>query len=401
MRAWVRQYPNVAVVLSCHNLRETPPDLPRLLVKMAAWPARRFKIVTRAECWGDVLRLRLLLDEAKRRGVPLTAYATGPFGVPSRMLALLGGTCWMYLSQGAPLVPGMISRWAWNRVYRAGRAGSRSQVYGVAGNPVAHSLSPPLHNWLFEASGRADLYVPLPVPDLEDFRSVLPALGLAGLSVTVPYKESVRPWCGSVSEEAARIGAVNTLVPAGGGWRGENTDWSGFQQSLSGFVPPERRRFLVLGAGGAARAVVYALLRRGAEVWVWNRGPERLARLRQAFPMIRPAVSGAAHDVDVVVNTVPWNRQGECACEGFDWDGVRAALAMDLNYGGEPGSFLSLAREHGWPCRDGFAMLFYQALEQQALWTGRRPMVRLEEAEALRGEWSRARQADGAGSSSE
>jgi len=400
LREWVRRYPGVKFVLSCHDLARTPPDLPRLLAEMAAWPARMFKIVTRAENWADVLRLRRLLEWAERSEVPLTAYATGPYGVPSRLLALAGGTRWMYLSRGAPLVPGMLTWRDWSLCYRAGRAGRGSRLFGVAGDPVGQSLSPLLHNWFIAASGRPDLYLPFPAPDLAEFLSVLPELGLSGLSVTVPHKEASLPGCAIVSEAAARIGAVNTLVPEGLGWRGENTDWLGFLRSLDGFVPEDRRRFLVLGAGGAARAVVYALLRRGSEVRVWNRSPERLARLRRDFPEIRPVTSGVGLASDVVVNATAAAPRDGVPFEGLDRDRLRAAFAVDLNYGTGPAPFPTLARERGWPYQDGFTLLFHQAVEQQALWTGTRPTAHLEEAEALRCEWVRENQPDGDGSTS-
>ena len=183
-------------------------------------------------------------------------------------------------------------------MYRAGRVGPGSRVYGVVGDPVDRSLSPLLHNWFFERKGIADIYLPLPAPDPEDFWAALEAIGPAGLSVTVPHKERWQGECRELTAEARRVGAINTLTATPRGWAGDNTDWLGFGRSLEGWLPPGRNRFLVLGAGGTARAILHALERRGAQAGCWNRDPARLAGLQRDFPAVQ-AVQRSPRRFDV------------------------------------------------------------------------------------------------------
>jgi 3-dehydroquinate dehydratase/shikimate dehydrogenase len=381
-RDWIQLYPDRGFILSYHCLEETPPDLEEIWNEMRRWPANRFKIVTRARSWQDVAAMKTLLADATRRGLHLTACCTGPLGPASRLLGLVWGSGMMYVSEGEALVPGMLTLREYAAVYRAGRAGPASRIYGVVGDPVQRSLSPLWHNWFFECRGSPDLYVPLPAPDLEDFRRALPVLAPAGLSVTAPHKEHVLPLCEELSPEAERLGAVNTLTAVPGGWHGDNTDWTGFQRCLEGWLPADRNRFLLLGAGGTARAILYALERRGADVWCWNRDPGRLDRLRKDFPNTRPAAAPFP-PVDTVVNATSSSGAGKLPLLEAALESLPADFALDVAYGGRISPFLEHARRRGWAIQDGLAMLFYQAVAQHRRWTGADPPVAWPEARRL------------------
>ncbi len=159
----------------------------------------------------------------------------------------------------------------------------QKELYAVVGNPVDHSLSPVMMHAAFERMGHQAVYVALQLDEFPEELSVLHKVGFKGLSVTLPHKEAALLAAQEVDETARVIGAVNTLKRVGDGWAGCNTDWKGSNAALASVSPLKGKRGLVLGAGGAARAVVYGLQQEGVDVTVCNRGVERGASLAKAF----------------------------------------------------------------------------------------------------------------------
>ena len=256
-----------------------------------------------------------------------------------------------------------------------------TRVTGIIGWPVAHSLSPAMHNAAFAALGLDWVYVAFPVaPErVPDAVRGLAAAGIAGLNVTIPHKQAVLDECSSVSDAVAAIGAANTLVPDGvGGWRADNTDASGFLRALDDAAPIalEDAPVLVIGAGGAARAVVFALRSRGARVVVANRTRSRAAELGDPVEFTRAALRDAARHSALIVN---------CTSLGLHEDGVPDQLpcdvlgpehvVMDIVYrpGGTP--WLAAAGARGARCVDGLGMLLYQGAAAFVQWTGQEPPI--------------------------
>ena len=170
----------------------------------------------------------------------------------------------------------------------------QTKLVGLIGYPVEHSLSPVMHNSAFAALNLNWCYVPLPVPPerLGEAVAGLRALGFAGANVTVPHKEAVMACLDRIAPGARAIGAVNTIAIREGELIGYNTDWQGFLTALNeGGFDPEGKRVVVLGAGGAARAVVYALAQAGAQVTILNRTPLRAQALVRGFSPLLPSAS--------------------------------------------------------------------------------------------------------------
>lgn len=268
----------------------------------------------------------------------------------------------------------------------------RTELVGLIGHPVAHSYSPAMHNAAAAALDLNLAYVPLPVsPErLPEAIRGLVALGFRGFNVTVPHKEAVMPHLDAIFPAARIIGAVNTVVVGDNGRLiGFNTDWSGFltdlesrRQALYG------RDCLVLGAGGSARAVVYALLRRGSRVTVLSRRPEQaqrlVAELGAAFPDAVAAVASldevaqvaAHHDEPILINTTPLGMAGAYAGQSPWPDGAPfppGAFVYDLVYNPRETPFMSQALGAGRPAVNGLGMLVQQAVEAFEVLTGRRP----------------------------
>ncbi|HEX2507757.1 MAG TPA: shikimate dehydrogenase, partial [Miltoncostaeaceae bacterium] len=190
-----------------------------------------------------------------------------------------------------------------------------TRVAGIIGWPVEHSLSPAMHNAAFAALGLNWAYVAFPVPPdrVEAAIAGLAAAGCAGLNATIPHKAAALRVASAASEAAVAIGAANTLVPDGaGGFRADNTDAAGFLRALDEQAPLDLdgAQALVLGGGGAARAVVHALRSRGARVLVANRTPARAAELGDPVPFAPRALRKAAAQAALVVNATSLGLDG-------------------------------------------------------------------------------------------
>lgn len=245
---------------------------------------------------------------------------------------------------------------------------------GVIGHPLTHSLSPVLHTWAFAHAGRPGAYMSWPVPPghVEEFVRAARLLHIHGVSVTIPHKETVLPLLDYVSLRARIVGAVNTLYrDEAHGLCGENTD-------IHGFLAPLRRRAsarraLVLGAGGAARAVLAGLKEWGAAaIGIANRNGARAQTLAEDFAVEAVAwEQRGAWGADMLINATPLGMRGEGAgatpfpAEAFTGSG----LAYDLVYNPLETRFLREAKAAGWEVQDGLDMFVEQGIEQFRLWT--------------------------------
>jgi len=256
----------------------------------------------------------------------------------------------------------------------------------VLGHPVAHSRSPAMHNAALAELGLAGewAYEAIDVgPDEFESRvREMAAADFAGANVTVPHKGAALSLADELSETAREIGAANTLVFAAGGIRAENTDAQGLLDALP--APPAGRRALVLGAGGAARAVVWALLREGAEVDVWNRTELRSRNLCVELGG-RPVVEPEAGAHGLIVNSTAVGLRGE---DPFAELPLRSGdlgpgqTVVDLVYGEEPTRLLRAAEAAGATTVDGIEVLVRQGALSLEIWTGRRPALETMRAAA-------------------
>lgn len=252
---------------------------------------------------------------------------------------------------------------------------ARTRFAGILGWPVGHSLSPAMHNAAFAALGLNWAYLAFPVAPGRVGAVVegLAAAGCAGLNVTIPHKQEVMTACTAVSPAAAAIGAANTLIPDGdGGFRADNTDAEGFIRAIDEAAPLdlEGARVLVLGAGGASRAVVYALRARGAHPVIANRTPERAEALGDAIPFEPRAIARAAQDAVLVVNATSLGMGSEAVPTELPLDCLGSAhVVNDLVYrpGGTP--WLRAAAARGARTVDGLGMLLHQGAAAFERWT--------------------------------
>ena len=252
---------------------------------------------------------------------------------------------------------------------------------GVAGWPVSHSRSPLLHNFWLARHGIDAAYLPLPIR-AEDFAGTLASLraaGFAGLNVTIPHKEAAFALCDRIADSARMAGAVNTLVFTPGGVQGLNTDGAGFLANLAAHGVGSTGPALLLGAGGAARAIAASLLSAGARVSVTNRSPERAHALRAHLPGLHVLDWAARHDTladhALLVNTTSLGMAGQ---PPLDLALDRAATGMtvaDIVYVPLETKLLAAARARGLRTVEGLGMLLHQAVPGFAAWFGVTPVV--------------------------
>lgn len=262
----------------------------------------------------------------------------------------------------------------------------RSRVAGVLGWPVAHSRSPRLHGFWLEQHGIDGIYVPLPVKP-EDFDGAvraLPRVGFMGANVTVPHKEAAVQICDEVEPHARKLGAVNTLLFRDGAIVGSNTDGVGFMNNLRQGAPdwdPAAAPAVVLGAGGAARAVVLALLDAGAPaVRLVNRTVAKAEAIAAQLGGPVTAHSwgdwaGVLADAGLLVNTTSLGMEGQPPLQ-IDLGALPGdALVNDIVYQPLQTPLLAAAQARGNPTVDGIGMLLHQAVPGFEAWFGVRPEV--------------------------
>lgn len=261
-----------------------------------------------------------------------------------------------------------------------------AKTAGVIGWPVDHSKSPRVHGYWLARLGIDGAYIPLPVrpEDLSAALEALPKLGFQGANVTVPHKEAAAALCGELEPHAARLGAVNTLKVTASGLRGANTDGLGFLNNLFHGAPdwrPENGPAVVLGAGGAARAVVVALLDAGApHIRILNRTREKAEAIAGEFGH-RIEVVGwgdwarALPGAGLLVNTTSLGMAGQPTLS-IDLSHLPPhALVNDIVYKPLRTDLLAAARARGNPAVDGLGMLLHQAVPGFETWFGVRPEV--------------------------
>jgi shikimate dehydrogenase len=252
-----------------------------------------------------------------------------------------------------------------------------THLYGVVGKPIGHSLGPAMHNAAFSEAGLDAVYLAFETEDMEGCLRGIRALGIKGMSITIPFKSMVIPYLDELDPLAKRIGAVNTIINDDGRLAGYNTDALGAYKALNEKVVLPGKSCLVLGAGGAARAIGFILKEKGVDISVVNRSDARgneLARVLEC-PSI-PLDRVGEHKADLLIQTTPVGMSpsvDECLVpEPVLREGM---VVMDIIYNPVETRLLKMAKARGCITISGLSMFVYQGAEQFRLWTGINPSV--------------------------
>jgi 3-dehydroquinate dehydratase/shikimate dehydrogenase len=354
------------VMASMHDFRRTP-SLTRSIHPPRHGEVDAIKIAAHARTIADSLRLLRFA----RRSKDCIAIPMGEIGLPARVLALREGSALAYAPVAQATAPGQVSLLDLKYLYRAHQLTRRTRVFGVIGNPVAHSLSPLLHNSGFVARKLNAVYLPFLVRDLRDFLGAVPELGIRGFSVTLPHKQSILRHLKQCEALAADIGAVNTVeVRRDHSLCGCNTDYVGVMRALEKRLQLAGSRVLIFGAGGSARAAAFALSRAGAVVAI-------CARRERAARELARAVGGEAVSrralrtefFDVVLNATPVGMHPDAEISPLGPRELHCRIVMDLIYRPEKTQLLKLAARKGIATVSGVEMFLAQGIAQWELWT--------------------------------
>lgn len=371
------------IICSHHDFACVPDDLEKLYERMSSTPARILKLAVRANEVTDCLPLFRLLDRAQDEGREMIAIAMGEAGLATRILGPSRGAYLTYgsLDEDNRTAPGQLSAFELRDLYRLDRLDRQAMITGLVGSPVAHSVSPQMHNAAFKSSDLNAVYIPFEVRQVGLFvrRMAHPQTreldwNLRGFSVTAPHKTAIMEHLDSVEPSAGEIGAVNTVVVEDDGLRGFNTDVTAFVKTLSEKAGTLRGlRCAVIGAGGAARGVLWGLRQEGARATLFARDAERAKPLAEKFEAdLKPLARASFEGFDAVINTTPLGTrgtlEGETPAVASQLRGAR--LAYDLVYNPDETRFLREARQAGCETTGGLPMLVSQAVEQFKLWTG-------------------------------
>lgn len=354
---------------SAHFFDDVPRDLTRSVRELEATRSNAIKIA--AQCDSLAEGLHVLRLAGGRQNV--VAIPMGDTVLPLRILGARQGSALSYASVVNATAPGQVSLDQMEKLYRASRLDYRTRVYGIVGDPVAHSLSPAMHNAAFRARRINAAYVPFLVRNLRDFIDAIGPLGIAGFSITLPHKQAIMRYLDRCDPIAVQIGAVNTVRIRGGKLLGYNTDYIGVLRALEPRLRLHGSCAVILGAGGAARAAAFALTRAGAAVFICARRPARAARLAKAVgcETARRAELRRRH-FDVIVNATPIGMHplsGDSPLEARD---LNCRLVFDMIYRPRETRLLQLARRRGIATVPGIEMLIAQGVAQWEIWTGER-----------------------------
>ncbi|MBN2737929.1 MAG: shikimate dehydrogenase [Spirochaetales bacterium] len=366
----------VTIIRSFHDFTGIPHELAQRIRKLPRNAKEIPKAAVMANTTEDLLSL---FEAAEELGSgDRIILAMGSFGFPSRVLAVKLGSMLTYSSDSKQqAAPGQLDPESLAKIYNFKSITSETEIYGIIGNPVMHSLSPKIHNRGFRMLNLPKIYVPFQVDNLEHFFKLARVLNIRGFSVTIPHKENVRKYLHQSDEGVEKIGACNTVVlsPANQ-WTGYNTDAMGFllplKKQFQGTL--KNRRATVIGAGGGAKAVCFALKKEGMEILVVNRTKARADELAREWQMQSAGldeIERIKDYSDVIVQTTsmgmaPLEKMNPL--EAYHYSGHE--MAYDIVYKPPLTLFLEQAQKAGCSILNGESMLKEQAYLQFKAFTG-------------------------------
>ena len=369
------------IVLSAHDFLGVPIDLTARVHAMRSTGAEVIKIAATLSSLSDCIPL-LDLGAQSGRQSGLALIGMGPYGLTTRVLAARFGSIWTYA--GALKEIGQLSAHTLLKDYHFRSVTDTTEIYGVAGGSVRHSVSPAMHNAAFRAARVDAVYLPLPATSATDFATFGRAIGISGASVTIPLKVALFDQVDEVYSVARRIGAINTIRVIDGRWIGGNTDASGFLEPLQERLALKGLRASVLGAGGAARAVTVALASSGCSVTLHARSrpqAEETAMLTSVALGPWPPDPGSW---DLLINCTPIGMYPHVEKTPIPAEHLTGRYVYDLVYNPSITRLLRDASTRGCETIGGLEMLVAQAREQFQWWVGTKPPAGVMREAALK-----------------
>lgn len=334
------------------------------------------KIAVQINSMADLVQLFQFADKLKGKG-QIIIIGMGRYGIASRVLYKKLGSMLTFCSAKDPGAVGLISIKTMKELYRADQVTESTKVYGVIGDPVGKSVSPAIQNLGFKAIGEDAIYAPFNVDNVKQFFVLATILNIQGFSVTVPHKLHVLPYLGNTSREVRQLGSCNTVCKKNNLWSGSNTDYYGFIELIQKPLKAGKiKNALVIGAGGGARAIVWALRNHNVNITILNRTLEHAQTLaKEVLCNYGPlsSVGNYSGKVDLIVQT---SSMGMDCSQDAENDPARDfrytghEIVCDLVYRPHETAFLLHAKQAGCQLIYGIDMLIAQGKLQFTSFTG-------------------------------
>ena len=361
------------LILSHHDFRGTK-KLEETFARMTQYPADFFKVVSTANTLSDNAVMMKFLERHSHEHY-MIGLSMGEQGLISRVLGVRAGSQFTFgaVGPGEETAPGQISARALQDTYRIEQVDAATRVYGVAGDPVNHSLSPVMLNTAFRRENVNAVYLALHAKSMSDLLACVRDIPIHGLSITMPYKEEILKHLDKSDPLTAKIGACNTVVRSQDGkLYGFNTDVTGVVRPLEMRLPLQGAKILVLGAGGAGRAAVFGLKERGAEVYVFNRTPgpaQNLAKKARAKAVNKMQLRKMVFDV--IINATPVGMEGNRDPLLISEQEFNAKYFFEMIYTPAETKMVKMARAKGMHVILGAEMFVQQGARQFEIWSGK------------------------------
>jgi 3-dehydroquinate dehydratase/shikimate dehydrogenase len=362
----------IGIIISHHDFAATK-DLDGIFNRIAPFGADFIKIVPTAKALIDNVTLIRFLERMNDH-TNIIGICMGDAGIISRVLGLRAGSAFTFAAatQGEETGPGQIAARTLIETYRIDNVDAATKVYGVAGNPIRSSLSPIMMNTAFRRETVNAVYLALQTTKLSDLLKLVHEIPIQGVSITMPLKQEILPHLEQTDPLSAKIGAVNTIRLIDGKLYGFNTDVAGIVIPLEKRLALKGAKVLVLGAGGAARAAVFGLRDKGAEVFILNRTPEtaqKLARQSGSKTIKKEAV--AKTTFDVILNATPIGMAGNKTPQLLEAKDLNTRFVFDLVYNPLETPLIRMARQAGIGIITGVEMFVQQGARQFEIFTGK------------------------------
>jgi len=362
----------IALILSHHDFQQTK-DLDGVYERIAPFHPDFVKIVSTAKALVDNVTLIRFLERMSDH-TNIVGICMGDAGIISRVLGVRAGSAFTFAAAtpGEETGPGQIAARTLLETYRIDHVDAATKVYGVAGNPIRSSLSPIMMNTAFRRETVNAVYLALQTTRLNDLLKLVHEIPIQGVSITMPLKEEILPHLEQTDPLSAKIGAVNTIRLIDGKLYGFNTDVAGIVIPLEKRLSLRGAKVLVLGAGGAARAAVFGVRDRGAEVFILNRTPETAQKLaRQSGSKTIKKEALAKTQFDVIINATPVGMAGNKTPSILEAKDLNCKLVFDLVYNPLETPLIHLARKQGISFITGIEMFVQQGARQFEIFTGK------------------------------
>jgi len=363
----------IGLLISNHDFNGTR-DLDEIFRRIEAFHPDFIKVVPTAKSLIDNLTLIRFLERMSDHS-NIIGICMGDAGIISRVLGVRAGSAFTFAAatMGEETGPGQIAARTLIETYRIEQVDAATKVYGVAGNPIRSSLSPIMMNTAFRRETVNAVYLALQTTRLSDLIKLVHDIPIQGISVTMPLKQDILAHLERTDPLSARIGACNTVLRAQDGkLYGFNTDVAGITGPLEKRMPLAGAKVLVLGAGGAARAAVFGLREKDANVFIMNRTAEtaqKLARQSGSHTIRKDAL--AKTSFDAIINATPVGMAGNKAAPLLEAKDLNTKLVFDLVYNPLETPLLHLARQMSIPIITGIEMFVHQGARQFEIWTGK------------------------------